>query len=399
MTTAELFAKYDVPVPRYTSYPTVPQWHALPTADRWTSSLAGAVENPDASLALYVHVPFCESLCTFCGCNTVITRDHTREDPYVELVLAELDLYLRAVPQLARVSVRQIHLGGGTPTFLSPASLDRLMRGLADRLPVRADGFEGSVEVDPRVTTLAHLETLRARDMTRISLGVQDVDPAVQQLVNRIQPAAMTTALTHAARQLGYASVNFDLIYGLPGQTRDSMLRTIDLAHELAPDRLALFGYAHVPWMKSHQRLIDESRLPDAAQRWELMTLAGDRLRALGYVQIGFDHFACIAFVTSFSPLPVITTTTVSSRSTFPEFTALTSPAYAADAAGSANTASPRASAGMAAFKDHYPRDGHRVRQHCREPLSFVRLCPHETHNPSPTCDVVRRLLRATRRQ
>ena len=292
MTTAELFAKYDVPVPRYTSYPTVPQWHALPTADQWTTSLAGAVANPEASLALYVHVPFCESLCTFCGCNTVITRDHTREDPYVELVLAELDLYLRAVPQLARVGVRQIHLGGGTPTFLSPASLDRLMRGLADRLPVRADGFEGSVEVDPRVTTLAHLETLRAREMTRISLGVQDVDPAVQQLVNRIQPAAMTTALTTAARQLGYASVNFDLIYGLPGQTTASMTRLSEEIVAARPDRLAVYSFARVPWIKPAQRKFRDDQVPAGPDKRALYEAIREPLLADGYVEIGLDHFA-----------------------------------------------------------------------------------------------------------
>ncbi|HET9370484.1 MAG TPA: radical SAM protein, partial [Vicinamibacterales bacterium] len=195
MTMAELVARYDTPVPRYTSYPPVPHWCDTPTEGAWTTSLRGSLADDDASLALYVHVPFCESLCTFCGCNTVITRDHRHESSYVDLVLAELDAYLARVPELAARPFRQCHLGGGTPTFLAVDALDRLLGGIAARLGSRADDFEGSIEVDPRVTTRPQLEVLRRHGFSRVSLGVQDVDEGVQKLVNRIQPIERTVAV------------------------------------------------------------------------------------------------------------------------------------------------------------------------------------------------------------
>ncbi len=219
----ELFAKYDVPVPRYTSYPTVPQWTDTPTPDAWRASLAAAAVEPDASLSVYVHVPFCESLCTYCGCNTVITRDHGRERPYVDVLMHELDLYRAAVPALDAMPVRHIHLGGGTPTFLAADALGRLVDGITSRLSARADSFEGSVEADPRVTNIAHLETLAARGFARLSLGIQDFDATVQNLVNRRQSVELVTQLTDDARRIGYESINFDLIYGLPAQTPASM--------------------------------------------------------------------------------------------------------------------------------------------------------------------------------
>jgi len=292
VTEAELFAKYDVPVPRYTSYPTVPQWHAAPSADEWIESLSRALQGDGASLSLYLHLPFCESLCTFCGCNTVITRDHSREGPYVDLLLAELDIYLGRLPQLSNTSVRQLHLGGGTPTFLSPASLDRLIAGVMARLPNRAAGFEGSVEVDPRVTTRAHLEGLAARGVRRLSLGVQDIDPNVQQLVNRMQPMAMTTTLMTAARKLGYESINVDLIYGLPGQTPDSMTRLATEIVAAAPDRLAVYSFARVPWIKPAQRKFRDDQVPAGAAKRELYEIVRTRLLHAGYVEIGLDHFA-----------------------------------------------------------------------------------------------------------
>jgi oxygen-independent coproporphyrinogen-3 oxidase len=240
----DLMAKYDVPVPRYTSYPTVPQWHRTPVATEWLDSIARVTATPGASLALYVHVPFCESLCTFCGCNTVITRDHGREDPYIDLVLAELDRYLASVPSLASLGLRQLHLGGGTPTFLHPTALARLIDGLIERFPVQLADLERGIEVDPRVTSRDHLDILARRGFGRISLGVQDVDRDVQQLVNRIQPLELTAELTRAARELDYASVNFDLIYGLPGQTRASMARLASEVVGLRPDRLAVYSFA-----------------------------------------------------------------------------------------------------------------------------------------------------------
>jgi oxygen-independent coproporphyrinogen-3 oxidase len=272
VTRAELFAKYDVPMPRYTSYPTVPQWHTTPTLDQWTASLARALEPDNASLALYVHIPFCESLCTFCGCNTVITRDHGREAPYLELVFAELDAYLKMVPAIAGAPVRQLHLGGGTPTFLSEGALADLADGLVSRL--------------------AHLEVLASRGFRRLSLGVQDLDPEVQRLVNRVQPLKLTSELCAAARGLGYESINFDLIYGLPGQTRRTMAHLVDEVLALGPDRLAVYSFARVPWIKPAQRRFRDEQVPEGAEKRALYEAVRDPLIEAGYIEIGMDHFA-----------------------------------------------------------------------------------------------------------
>jgi len=292
MTSSDLFAKYDVAVPRYTSYPTVPQWHRTPTPEEWRASVTTAVADPEGSLSVYVHIPFCESLCTFCGCNTVITRDHGREGQYVQTVLTELDVYLRDVPGLPGRPVRQVHLGGGTPTFLSPGALGQLIDGLFARLPQRATPFEGSVEVDPRVTTAGQLDAMRARGFTRVSLGVQDVDADVQHLVNRRQPEALTAELCRAARELGYASINFDLIYGLPGQTPASMDRLVRAVLELSPDRLAVYSFARVPWIKPAQRRFRDDQIPAGAEKRALYERVRDPLLGAGYVEIGLDHFA-----------------------------------------------------------------------------------------------------------
>jgi oxygen-independent coproporphyrinogen-3 oxidase len=287
----EMFAKYDVAVPRYTSYPTVPQWRVPPTRDQWTAALSDAAREPDPALAVYVHIPFCESLCTFCGCNTVITRNHAHEDPYVARVLSELDLYLDAIPALGTVPVRQLHLGGGTPTFLSSDMLARLVDGLRGRLPTRGDVFEASVEVDPRVTSIEQLEALAARGFRRISLGVQDVDAEVQRLVNRPQPLSSTTVIVEAARALGYESINFDLIYGLPGQTPATMESLVSAVIDLEPDRLAVYSFARVPWIKPAQRKFRDDQVPTGAEKLALYELARRRFLSAGYLEIGMDHF------------------------------------------------------------------------------------------------------------
>ncbi len=288
----DLFAKYDRPVPRYTSYPTVPQWHTTPTTTEWIASLGRAARAPGAGLALYVHVPFCESLCSFCGCNNVITRDHSREAPYVEVLLAELDIYLRHVPDLPRQPFRQLHLGGGTPTFLSEQSLTRLVAGIEERLPQRSDDFEASVEVDPRVTSVAQLQVLRAHGFRRLSLGVQDVHPEVQHLVNRMQPIDQTNALVAAARELGYASINLDLIYGLPGQTPDRMADLARAVLAMAPDRLAVYSFARVPWIRPAQRRFRDDQIPVGADKRRLYETIRGPLIDGGYLEIGLDHFA-----------------------------------------------------------------------------------------------------------
>lgn len=287
-----LLEKYDVPVPRYTSYPAVPHWQGTPSPDAWTDAVTAALTPESASLAVYVHLPFCEVLCTFCGCNTVITRNHERSAPYVGVVLAELDHYLARVPVLAQRPVSQLHLGGGTPTFMPPAVLNTLLEGIAARLPSRADGYEGSVEVDPRVTTREHLEVMRANGLSRISLGVQDFDDEVLRLVNRPQPFEMTADLVRMARETGYDSINLDLIYGLPGQSPDTMTRLADSVLQLRPDRLAVYSFARVPWIKPAQRKFKDEDLPVGAEKRALYEGLRERLLAAGYLEIGMDHFA-----------------------------------------------------------------------------------------------------------
>lgn len=287
-----LLEKYDVQVPRYTSYPAVPNWQQTPTPDAWMASLDAALHDDAASLAVYVHLPFCETLCTFCGCNTVITRNHDRAAPYVDLVLRELDLYLARLARLADRPLSQLHFGGGTPTFLPPDVLDVLLSGLEARLPLRADGYEGSIEVAPRVTTEAHLQVLRAHRLTRISLGVQDIDPEVLRLVNRPQPLEMTARAIAEARRVGFESINFDLIYGLPGQTPASASRLADAMVDLRPDRLAVYSFARVPWIKPAQRKFTDEQVPAGAAKRELYEILRKRLLGAGYVEIGLDHFA-----------------------------------------------------------------------------------------------------------
>jgi oxygen-independent coproporphyrinogen-3 oxidase len=292
MTLTSLLEKYDVPVPRYTSYPTVPQWHEVPSVDDWLAALSRAALQPEAALAMYVHLPFCESLCSFCGCNNVITRDHGREAPYVDVVLAELRTYLAKVPTLADQPFQQLHLGGGTPTFLSARSLSRLVEGIYGLLPGRPAHFEGSVEVDPRVTDDAQLAALRSLGFRRISLGVQDVDPHVQHLVNRVQPIEMTARICDQARRLDYESINIDLIYGLPGQTPESVDRLAEEVLRLTPDRLAVYSFARVPWIKPAQRRFKDDQIPAGAAKRALYEVMRERLTAGGYLEIGLDHFA-----------------------------------------------------------------------------------------------------------
>ncbi len=287
-----LLDRYDVPVPRYTSYPTVPYWSQDPTTEQWLEELRKAAARPEATWAVYLHIPFCESLCTFCGCNNVITQNHDREQPYVELITAEWAKYLEAVPDLGKRPLRQLHLGGGTPTFLSPSSLKALLKPLLDRVTFRSEEFDASVEVNPRVTSASHLEALREMGFTRVSMGVQDFDPTVQYLVNRIQPFEITEQLTNDARAMGYTSVNYDLIYGLPKQTPETMLKTAHLTAGLAPDRIALYSFAKVPWIKPAQRLFKDEDLPEGPDKRELYEIARDVFLNAGYVEIGMDHFA-----------------------------------------------------------------------------------------------------------
>ncbi len=287
----DLLKKYDVAVPRYTSYPTVPFWADSPTQDEWFDSLRRAFRDQAASWSLYLHIPFCETLCTYCGCNNVIGRAHKVEAPYVAQLHRELAVYLQQVPDLDRRPLKQLHIGGGTPTFLSAANLDSLLAGIFNKLDVAHD-YVGSVEVDPRRTDKGQLEVFRKFGFSRLSMGVQDFAPQVQRLINRIQPKEMTEELTRTARDLGYNSINYDLIYGLPGQTPETFLRTLNDTVQLNPDRIALYSLAVVPWVKPQQRLFKEEDLPQGAEKRKLYELACEHFLKSGYVEIGIDHFA-----------------------------------------------------------------------------------------------------------
>lgn len=286
-----LFQKYDVPAPRYTSYPTVPYWETTPTTDQWCDHLRSTLSGTHKSLALYIHIPYCETLCTFCGCNTVITKDHKKEEPYVHSVLNEWQSYLKKVPELKATLLKHLHLGGGTPTFLAAESLEKLLEPILQGMQMSSD-FEGSIEVDPRRTTMEQLRALRKMGFNRISLGVQDFDPEVQRLIHRLQPYDITQEITQAARDLGFRSVNFDLIYGLAKQTKESMQDCIEKTIQLRPDRIALYSFALVPWIKPAQRLFKDEDLPQGQDKRELYEVSRTALLKAGYIEIGMDHFA-----------------------------------------------------------------------------------------------------------
>ncbi len=286
-TTPELLQKYSVPGPRYTSYPTAPYFHTGFGEAEWTEALAAPAA--DRGLSLYAHIPFCDSLCYYCGCNMVATRDYSKTRPY----LAALDQEMTRTAALVDPTrvVRQLHWGGGTPTYLHPDDIRRLMAMMRRHFTLAPDA-EISCEVDPRELTYEHLAALRESGFNRLSFGVQDMDPGVQQAVNRIQSEFLIRQVLDWSRELGFSSINLDLIVGLPKQTVDSFRRTLERVSVWAPDRLAVFAYAHVPWMKKHQKLINEADLPDSATRLGLQQAVNGMLGAAGYVNIGLDHFA-----------------------------------------------------------------------------------------------------------
>lgn len=288
----DLFAKYDVPAPRYTSYPTVPFWTDSPTTDRWLAELNKPFQDEASTWSLYFHLPFCESLCTFCACNTIITRDHGREEGYVDLLSTEWKLYLDRVPGLIERPLLGVHLGGGTPTFFATENLERILKPILSQARIDHDRFEASVEVHPGHTTRDQLIMLHGLGFTRISIGVQDFDAEVQRLVNRHQPYEVTKSVTDSARELGYASVNYDLIYGLPRQNPEHFRETVEKTIELRPDRIALYSFARVPWIKPAQRSYKDEDLPVAGEKRALYELAREMLAQAGYVEIGMDHFA-----------------------------------------------------------------------------------------------------------
>ncbi len=286
-----LLNKYNVPVPRYTSYPTVPYWNDSIDISEWTADFQNQfkIENTKDGISLYIHLPFCESLCTYCGCNKKITTNHGVEDEYIGAILKEWALYLRLMND--KPVIREIHLGGGTPTFFSPVNLERLLNTIISSAIIH-DKHEFSLEGHPNNTTEAHLNTLFDIGFRRVSYGVQDNDPDVQRIINRIQPFENVQRATELARAIGYTSVNFDLIYGLPLQDTERMRRTLLQSISLRPDRVAFYRYAHVPWTSRGQRLFDENDLPDAGEKMKLYQLGKQLFAENGYYDIGMDHFA-----------------------------------------------------------------------------------------------------------
>lgn len=286
-----LVAKYNRPVPRYTSYPTVPYWDAHLEGEKWEQAFVQRFEEQNAAhgISLYIHLPFCESLCTYCGCNKKITTNHKVEEEYLAVLEKEWTLYRRLMKETP--VIRELHLGGGTPTFFSAANLQRLLRFIGKNSLFHPH-CALSIEGHPNNTTTEHLATLAAAGFTRISYGVQDNDPDVQRIINRIQPFDNVRNATLEARRLGFTSVNFDLIYGLPLQTIESIERTMQQVMELRPDRIAFYSYAHVPWTSRVQRLFDESHLPDASTKLQLYLKGKQLLLENGYIDIGMDHFA-----------------------------------------------------------------------------------------------------------
>jgi oxygen-independent coproporphyrinogen-3 oxidase len=284
-----ILPRYDRPVPRYTSYPTAPVWTEDYGPTEYAEDLAGLRLEDDAGLSLYVHVPFCRSLCHFCACNRIITRNEQLPERYLDGLAREVAAVRERLPGDPAAS--QQHWGGGTPTHLSPAQVRRLFETVIDAVPMRPDA-EVSIEVDPRVTTEAHVETLRSCGFNRISMGVQDFDPRVQEAIHRVQPVEQTAALVERARRSGFDGVNFDLIYGLPYQSETSFRRTLDSVLAIGPDRLALYSYAHVTWVAKQQRGFERKHLPDAPTKLRIFLTAIERLLDAGYVFIGLDHFA-----------------------------------------------------------------------------------------------------------
>src|SRR5277367_1199745 len=285
--TDAILEKYNRPGPRYTSYPTAPVWKD----DFGPDDLENYYVQADAAAApvsLYMHIPFCENLCLFCACNVSIQKNKNVTIPYLEALKREIAHVSSRVSK--KRAVTQFHWGGGTPTYLTPAQMEDLFGYARERFAFASDAEIG-IEIDPRVTSRAHLESLRRLGFNRLSMGIQDFQPKVQQTIHRVQPYEMTRDLILAARELGFESLNVDLIYGLPHQTADSFRETIDKTLTLAPDRVAMFSYAHVPWLKKQQGSF-QMYLPEGIEKFRIFRTGLEHFLDAGYVYIGMDHFA-----------------------------------------------------------------------------------------------------------
>lgn len=287
-----LIQKYNVPGPRYTSYPTVPYWDdSTFTADNWKQTVLKSFDesNDTQGVSIYIHLPFCEKLCTFCACHKRIKKQHDVEEPYVEALLNEWKMYRNL---LGQVKIKELHLGGGTPTFFSPDNLEKLLTHIFSTAMID-NNAEFSFEGHPNNTTRQHLETLYQLGFRRVSFGVQDYDDRVQQAINRVQPFENVARVSHEAREIGYTSVSHDLIFGLPFQTWESVCNTIEKTKLLMPDRIAFYSYAHVPWIKGvGQRKFDEHDLPSAELKRLIYENSKLKFGEYGYTEIGMDHFS-----------------------------------------------------------------------------------------------------------
>jgi oxygen-independent coproporphyrinogen-3 oxidase len=287
--TPEILEQHDKPGPRYTSYPTVPAWNSDFSEPEYGRALHIASQHPDKPIALYVHIPFCEERCWYCGCNVVISK----KQEVVEDFLNHIEMELEQVSAMLekRTLVSQLHWGGGTPTYLTPEQMKRLYAAIEKYFQILPSA-EIAIEVDPRVTSEEHLETLRELGFNRISLGVQDLSDEVQKAIGRNQTLEQTKSLVESSRRLGFKSLNIDLIYGLPSQTLERWKQTLEATISLSPDRIAIYSYAHLPDMLKHQRKMNADDLPDTHTKYALMATARDQLQSAGYVSIGMDHFA-----------------------------------------------------------------------------------------------------------
>lgn len=288
-----LIQKYNVPGPRYTSYPTVPFWNADGfSKDQWIQSFQETFHatNQEEGISLYIHLPFCESLCTFCACHKHSTKRHEVEHPYIQTVLKEWILYTKLMSETP--VIKEIHLGGGTPTFFSPKNLEVLIKGILIRSEL-AENYEFSFEGHPNNTSREHLEALYNLGFRRVSFGVQDYNERVQKAIHRIQPFEAVKEVTELAREIGYTSVSHDIVIGLPFQNLDCMVETINKTKSLQPDRISFYSYAHVPWVKGvGQRGFKDEDLPSGSEKRELYEVGKAMLSDLGYIEIGMDHFA-----------------------------------------------------------------------------------------------------------
>lgn len=285
----DLLRKYDRPGPRYTSYPTAPVWTGDIGNEDYRGALALAGERSNSPLALYCHIPFCRTRCFYCGCNTCITRNQSSVDSYLDMMEQEIKSVATLLGSRNRIS--QLHFGGGTPTYVGEEGIERLMKTI-DRRFILAEHAEMSIELDPRVTSSGHLRYLAARGFNRVSLGVQDLDPVVQEAIGRVQPESMVAEMLATCRTLSFKGVNVDLIYGLPFQTVARYEETLRKVIALRPDRLAVYSFAYLPNVKSNQTKIRPEDLPSTEEKYLLFATAVGMLTAAGYKQIGMDHFA-----------------------------------------------------------------------------------------------------------